>query len=623
MKKKFLSMLLCLCLMVGIVPAMTAQAASNPYPYWQSFTYNGREYTTITCTYYAWQQVYDRHGIALPAWGNAGSWLDGARNSGYQTGTEARSGSLAVWKPSASNSWGHVAYVTSAGGGSFTYNEGGTANSRADSLGIYEGHTQPDGYTSWPDGFIYLDASTPSNPSVEFAPWSKDGYTYVGETDASIGQLITVSGGNCTETGMYLYDTAGRELAFAKNGSYSSNVPQIYFKINEECGYTLTPGTTYKYNFYAIVNGEVYWGTEGSFVTGCTSSQPTSQPTAPPSSDPALTTTEREENDSIATANSISVNSQITGSLSKSSDVDWYVFQVPSDGYISLTFDHDFVNSSSRYWKTTFYTSDNKELGYWYWIGNNTAAETGSKIGLPAGVYYLRVNDYSYSSATYRFTVNYVPNSATPSPVPTPTSSPTSTPTVTPSPTPSQSPTSSPTPPSHSSFVDVPSNAYYTTPVAWAVAEGITSGTSRTTFSPNKTCTRAEVVTFLWNAAGRPNPTSTTNPFVDVKDNDWYKKAVLWAVENNITSGTGRGRFSPNASCTRGQIVTFLWNAEGRPEPESPANPFVDVNGTAYYNNAVLWAVENGITSGTGGGKFSPGANCTRGQIVTFLYRNR
>ena len=170
------------------------------------------------------------------------------------------------------------------------------------------------------------------------------------------------------------------------------------------------------------------------------------------------------------------------------------------------------------------------------------------------------------------------------------------------------------------SFADVATDLYYYSAVAWAVEHGITNGTSATTFSPNAVCTRAQVVTFLWRAAGSPEPVNTVMPFSDVAEGRYYYDAVLWAVENGITNGTSATTFSPDADCTRGQIVTFLWRSQGS-ENASGYNPFVDVANDAYYTDAVLWAVENGITNGTGANAFSPDADCTRGQIVTFLYR--
>ena len=169
------------------------------------------------------------------------------------------------------------------------------------------------------------------------------------------------------------------------------------------------------------------------------------------------------------------------------------------------------------------------------------------------------------------------------------------------------------------SFRDVKLGDYYYDAVKWAVENGITEGTSAETFSPGASCTRAQMVTFLWRAAGSPAPKSAANPFRDVNKNDYYYSAVLWAVENGITSGTSADTFSPTATVTRGQTVTFLYRAAG--SPAVSGGSFSDVAANAYYANAVAWASQNNITSGTGNGKFSPGADCTRGQIVTLLYR--
>ena len=170
-------------------------------------------------------------------------------------------------------------------------------------------------------------------------------------------------------------------------------------------------------------------------------------------------------------------------------------------------------------------------------------------------------------------------------------------------------------------FTDVPAGAYYADAVKWAVAEGITSGTSPTTFSPNNGCTRAQMVTFLWRAAGCPEPESDYEPFRDVPKDAYYRKAVLWAAGEGITSGTSATTFSPNATVTRAQTVTFLWRWEGEPEADQRSG-FRDVPAGQYYSEAVSWAVEAGITNGTGTTTFSPGQTCTRAQIVTFLWRD-
>lgn len=169
-------------------------------------------------------------------------------------------------------------------------------------------------------------------------------------------------------------------------------------------------------------------------------------------------------------------------------------------------------------------------------------------------------------------------------------------------------------------FVDVATGSYYEDAVDWAVENGITKGTDDTHFSPDGICTRAQAVTFLWRAAGSPEPETRTMPFTDIPVGSYYYDAVLWAVENGITKGTSDTTFTPNMTCTRAQIVAFLWRSEKSPAAGT-ANPFADVKSTAYYADAVLWAVKENITKGTTNTTFSPDADCTRAQIVTFLYR--
>ena len=169
-------------------------------------------------------------------------------------------------------------------------------------------------------------------------------------------------------------------------------------------------------------------------------------------------------------------------------------------------------------------------------------------------------------------------------------------------------------------FKDVPVDAYYYEAVKWAAEKGITGGVGNGLFAPNQPCTRAQIVTFLWRAAGSPAPKNMSS-FADVPADAFYAKAVAWAVENGITGGTGDGKFSPDATCTRAQSVTFLYRAAGSPAVSGTAE-FGDVATNAYYADAVAWAAKNGITGGIGGGLFGSGNDCTRAQIVTFLYRN-
>ena len=172
-------------------------------------------------------------------------------------------------------------------------------------------------------------------------------------------------------------------------------------------------------------------------------------------------------------------------------------------------------------------------------------------------------------------------------------------------------------------FTDVSKDAYYYDATIWAHYHDpqITGGTSATSFSPNADCTRAQAVTMLWASLGKETPAAAQSSFKDVKKTDWFYLPVMWAKERGITEGVGGGIFGVKQSCTRAQIVTFLWKSAGSPSPKSRSCPFTDVKRDAYYRTAVIWAYENGITSGTSDTTFSPGKKCSRAQIVTFLYK--
>ena len=170
-------------------------------------------------------------------------------------------------------------------------------------------------------------------------------------------------------------------------------------------------------------------------------------------------------------------------------------------------------------------------------------------------------------------------------------------------------------------FTDVPEGSFYYEAVLWAVDNGITNGTAESTFSPDENCVRAQVVTFLWRVAGSPEPVSGSNPFVDVTQDDYYYKAVLWAVEQGITNGLDKTHFGPLEPCSRSQAVTFLWRAQGKPEPAGQEMPFADVQPGEFYEKAVHWAVEQGITNGMSANIFGVEEICCRSHIVVFLYR--
>ena len=170
-------------------------------------------------------------------------------------------------------------------------------------------------------------------------------------------------------------------------------------------------------------------------------------------------------------------------------------------------------------------------------------------------------------------------------------------------------------------FRDVPLDAFYEESVLWALENNITTGATETTFNPNGKCLRAQVVTFLWRAAGEPKPTSIHNPFEDVKPSDFYYDAVLWAVENGITNGADATHFNPMGVCNRAQVVTFLHRAFHAPAVEGVENPFADVPAGTWYTAPILWSVKHGITNGLSATDFGPNTDCNRAQIVTFLYR--
>ena len=170
-------------------------------------------------------------------------------------------------------------------------------------------------------------------------------------------------------------------------------------------------------------------------------------------------------------------------------------------------------------------------------------------------------------------------------------------------------------------FADVTASDYFFDAVAWAVDKAVAKGLTENEFGPYIGCARGHVVTFLWRMAGSPEPSNNNNPFADVAADQYYSKAILWAVESGITNGMTETTFEPDGVCTRGQIVTFLWRYYDTPTTENDEHTFSDVFGAEYFYKAVLWAVENGITNGMTETTFESNATCTRGQVVTFLYR--
>lgn len=209
-----------------------------------------------------------------------------------------------------------------------------------------------------------------------------------------------------------------------------------------------------------------------------------------------------------------------------------------------------------------------------------------------------------------------------PSASPTETTDPVEEPQTSETPAPSETVTPSPSQElSNMPFTDVEMKEWYYDPVLWAFDHKITAGTSATTFSPESSCSRAEVMTFLWRANGSPKTIIRNNPFRDVSADDYFYDAILWAVSRGITSGTSENTFSPDKTCTRAQVMTFLWCAKNSPAPGVYSNNFTDVDKDEYYYEPVCWAVNNTITAGTSKTTFGPEENCTRAQVMTFLWQ--
>ena len=296
---------------------------------------------------------------------------------------------------------------------------------------------------------------------------------------------------------------------------------------------------------------------------------------------------ETEPNDTIQKSQQIPLNKVINGQCALNNRNDYYKITLPDDGRFTLTF-----TSYMEYYSVWLFDSDGNQV--WRTYENEWNASTGIRvdtydIDLITGIYYIKVSaEYSpgltgnvyYSSGNYSFKLN-----------------------------------------TENPFDDVPADSFYNDPVLWAVENGITAGASADSFDPDGKCLRAHVVTFLHRAAKNPEPSSHKNPFTDVKPSDFFYKPVLWAGEKGITNGISGTKFGSYDVCNRAAVVTFLWRAAGSPEPKSTANPFTDVKSTDFFYKPVLWAVENDITNGISATAFGPTSPCNRAQVVTFLYR--
>ena len=381
------------------------------------------------------------------------------------------------------------------------------------------------------------------------------------------GQLTLTISAAMKYYSMWLYDDMGTELW-------------------SDCDNSATSATGMSYDTYNIHlnEGTYYICFSGRYINGLNYSYATGNYTL----DIAYICAdvdETEPNDTLQDAEVFPLNIALKGMCTLNNRYDYYKIELPADTQLTLS-----ITSYMEHY--TIWLLDYAGNEVWKassnpWISNAIPYTDTSTHKLTQGTYYFKVSgQYSNGLSTSYSSGNYTLKLNTENP-----------------------------------FTDVPSNAFFYDPVLWAVYNNITTGATATTFNPGGSCLRAQVVTFLHRAAKNPEPTSTRNPFSDVKTADYFYKPVLWAVEKNITNGASADKFGSYDVCNRAAVVTFLWRAAGSPEPESFENPFSDVKPTDFFYKPVLWAIENGITNGVDATHFGPTTPCNRAQVVTFLYR--
>lgn len=467
---------------------------------------------------------------------------------------------------------------------------------QADGSIIYKCRTCDFSYGEVDDGKIrigYLNINIP-NPKTGYCPEYFGLISGEGVSFSNGGDEFTRNG---IRWGLYVNDFGvGEDDLFASGMGYRAT---IYLRANE--GYTFSKDQNAQYNPVVIVNGE-----QAEYET-----------------DGELMTVKYETNAPEITVSYISMSGldfpEVGETADRESESDepnyydckniaWY-----EDGEYM---DYDDTFKEGKEYQVQMYI-DTIRSG-WDYTAKFAETLNVSVDGFAVkGEDVRRLHDTS-TVVTYTFPVLEEEKTEEPE-KPTQSENPQTTekPAETDTPTQTEKPQETP----KSSFVDVEKGQYYYDAVMWAANEDITGGTSANTFSPDVNCSRGQVVTFLHRMIGSPEPAAITLPFVDVKTSDHFYKPVKWAYGSKITGGTSDTTFSPDVTCTRGQVVTFLWRTAGQPEAKSNKCNFTDVKSDSYYYKAVLWAVEQGITGGTSATTFSPEDSCTRGQVVTFLYR--
>ena len=639
MKKRVLSLLLVLLMVMSLVP-ISALAATNGHTaneaigWVQSQVGKALDYDGV----YGAQCVdlikyyYDYLGCASYARGNGSDYATNALPSGWTRlkGAQPRLGDILVYT-GGYNNYGHVA-IYESDYVSYHQNFNGKqyvvrATCKYNALNNpYWGVIRPD-----------FGGSAP----VSAASWEGPSATNITESNAYLSGKVNFSQTmNTTQVGVRIYDSSNTRIALKDEYvNYNTTYVNIWYDVTGELGIYLKSGQSYKFQFYTISNGKEYWSPIISFATAHTHNYASKvvQPTCTAQGYTMHTCScGNSYKDSYVNALGHSYSGgactrcgQKDPNYTQTSGVSY----VLSDGVLTVSGSGECTNA----WMNNYSPNNVTKIvigsgitsigraafqGCAYvksvdiangvtkicrgaftqcWALESVIIPTSvNTIEMAAfgttisgstmdDVYYcgsaaqwgrISIGEHNDSLLKASFHYNYDPNM---------------------------------------SFIDVAPGSYCYDAVQWAVANGITNGTDATHFSPNAGCTRGQVVTFLWRAAGEPTVGGNVG-FVDVAPGSYCYEAVKWAVANGITKGTDATHFSPNATCTRGQVVTFMYRAEGEPAVGG-SNGFVDVAAGSYCYNAVQWAVANGITKGTDATHFSPNATCTRGQVVTFLYR--
>ena len=559
MKKRILSLLLVLLMVVSLVP-ISASASTNGHTAQEALTWvrsqlgKSLDYDGV----YGAQCVdlikyyYDYLGCASYARGNGADYASNALPSGWtrHKGAQPQPGDILVYSGTSDNPNGHVA-IYEADNITYHQNFNGCAY-----VVRFNYHYKNDVYSPyW--GVIRPDFGT----GAIAGSWEGPTISEITETNARLyGKLVYNGKPHTTQMGVHIYDSSNKLVA-SKDESTNYVEPYVwiyYDNLASELGLTLVSGKTYKVVFYAIANGKEYWSPTVSFTTLHTHSYKNTV-TAP-----------------TCTAKGYTTHTCSCGNSYKDTYVDAlghnYVSGVctrcnAKDPNYQAPHTHSYTAAvtaptctAAGYTTHTCSCGDSYKDNYVNALGHNYVNGACTRCG---------AKDPNYKPAV--------------------------------------------------SFIDVPSDAFYANAVKWAVENEITTGVGNNRFDPNGQCTRGQVVTFLWRAAGKPTVSANVS-FSDVQPGAFYYEAVKWAVANGITQGVGGNRFAPNDTCTRGQVVTFLHRAENSPAA-STISSFTDVPSTAFYYNAVNWAVANGITDGVGNNRFAPNDTCTRAQVVTFLYR--